>query len=111
MHQTELLFLFSIGCGNGAFTAQIVEKCTPSKVDGIDPSDAQINYAQNRNLPVPVNFQIGDAMALPYATDSFDIGELNESFFSNHSICNISIEKFLPSKFITIPYSASDHIS
>ena len=49
MHQTELLFLFSIGCGNGAFTAQIVEKCTPSKVDGIDPSDAQINYAQNRN--------------------------------------------------------------
>lgn len=63
-----------IGCGNGAFTAQIVEKCTPSKVDGIDPSDAQISYAQNRNLPVPVNFQIGDAMALPYATDSFDIG-------------------------------------
>ena len=65
-----------IGCGNGAFTAQIVEKCAPSKVDGIDPSDAQVEYAKNRALNVPVNFQIGDAMALPYATDSFDIGKL-----------------------------------
>ena len=66
-----------IGCGNGAFTTQIIEKCAPSKVEGIDPADGQIEYAKNRALNVPVNFQTGDAMALPYATDSFDIGKLD----------------------------------
>ena len=54
-----------------------LEKCAPSRVDGIDPSDAQVDFAQNRNLAVPVNFRIGDAMALPYATDSFDVGMLD----------------------------------
>ena len=63
-----------IGCGSGGFTAQIVEECFPSKVDGIDPSDAQIDFAKKRAFTVPVNFQTGDAMELPYESDSFDIG-------------------------------------
>lgn len=63
-----------IGCGNGAFTAQIIEKCAPCKVEGIDPSDAQVEGAKKLSWKVPVNFQTGDAMALPYDSDSFDIG-------------------------------------
>jgi hypothetical protein len=31
---------------------------------------------------VPVNFQTGDAMALPYDSDSFDIGKLIKPVFS-----------------------------
>lgn len=62
-----------IGCGSGGFTAQIVEECFPSKVDGIDPSDAQIDFAKKRAFTVPVNFQTGDAMELPYESNSFDI--------------------------------------
>ena len=64
-----------IGCGNGAFTAQIIEKCAPCKVEGIDPSDAQVEGAKKCSWKVPVNFQTGDAMALPYDSDSFDIGK------------------------------------
>ena len=64
-----------IGCGNGAFTTQIIENCAPSKLCGIDPSNAQIEFAKNRPLALPVNFQTGDAMSLPYNSDSFDIGD------------------------------------
>ena len=70
-----------IGCGNGAFTAQIIEKCAPCKVEGIDPSDAQVEGAKKLSWKVPVNFQTGDAMALPYDSDSFDIGKLIKPVF------------------------------
>src|SRR5258707_14760287 len=30
-----------IGCGNGAFTELLVERCAPAEVQGIDPSEGQ----------------------------------------------------------------------
>ena len=54
-----------VGFGSGAFTSQIAELCSPSEGVEIDPSDAQIKFAQNRLVAKPVNFQTGDAMALP----------------------------------------------
>ena len=62
-----------IGCGNGAFTKLILHRCAPAKVDGIDPSDAQLAYARTRPGVQGAVFQQGDAMALPYADASFDI--------------------------------------
>ena len=29
-----------IGCGNGAFTELLVQRCAPAEVQGIDPSEA-----------------------------------------------------------------------
>lgn len=62
-----------IGCGNGAFTQMIVDRCAPQNVHGIDPSEAQLAYA--RSLPKLSNayFQQGDAMNLPYDNNSFDV--------------------------------------
>ena len=37
-----------IGCGTVAFTAQIAELCSPIKLLGIDPSEAQIEFARKR---------------------------------------------------------------
>src|SRR5438045_608492 len=37
-----------VGCGNGAFTEMVVERCAPAAVDGIDPSEAQIAFARGR---------------------------------------------------------------
>ena len=34
-----------VGCGNGAFTEMLVERCAPVSVQGIDPSEAQLAYA------------------------------------------------------------------
>lgn len=62
-----------VGCGNGAFTEMIVERCAPSSVCGIDPSAEQLAYARSRPALAQVQWLPGDAMALPCADATFDI--------------------------------------
>ena len=61
-----------IGCGNGAFTELLFERCAPTSVHGIDPSEAQLAFARTRLEEAPAQFSQGDAMALPWTDDSFD---------------------------------------
>jgi SAM-dependent methyltransferase len=61
-----------VGCGNGAFTELLVERCAPASVQGIDPSEAQLAYARTRAALRGVQFRQGDAMALPFPDDTFD---------------------------------------
>jgi SAM-dependent methyltransferase len=61
-----------VGCGNGAFTELLVQRNSPLQVQGIDPSEEQIAYARKRMATGSVRFQVGDAMALPYADGAFD---------------------------------------
>ncbi|MDP2226498.1 MAG: class I SAM-dependent methyltransferase [Moraxellaceae bacterium] len=61
-----------VGCGNGAFTELLVERCSPSAIEGIDPSGPQLAFAQERPALRSAVFQQGDAMALPYADNSVD---------------------------------------
>jgi SAM-dependent methyltransferase len=62
-----------VGCGNGAFTELPLARHAPRSVDGIDPSAAQIAYAQGRPGARGAKFRQGDAMALPYPDAAFDI--------------------------------------
>lgn len=62
-----------IGCGNGAFTELIVERCAPVSVDGIDPSAEQLAFARSQPAARIAQYSQGDAMALPFPADSFDI--------------------------------------
>jgi SAM-dependent methyltransferase len=57
-----------IGCGNGAFTELVVQRCRPASVQAFDPSPGQLAYARNR-LPAgaPVTWTEADAMQLPVA--------------------------------------------
>jgi SAM-dependent methyltransferase len=61
-----------IGCGNGAFTELIVERCAPTEVQGIDPSQAQLAFARTRPAARVAHFQQGEAMALPFPEHRFD---------------------------------------
>lgn len=61
-----------IGCGNGAFTELIFDRCSPRSVKGIDPSEAQLEYARRRFATRPAEFVKADAMALPFPDASFD---------------------------------------
>ena len=61
-----------IGCGNGAFTELLVERCSPAEVQGIDPSEEQLAFARTRPASRLAKFHQGDAMALPFADSSFD---------------------------------------
>ncbi len=63
-----------VGCGNGAFTEEIVTRAGPSAVTGIDPSDGQIGFARKRPGLHDVTFHVGDAQALPFAANAFDVG-------------------------------------
>lgn len=62
-----------VGCGNGAFTELILDRCTPSAVSGIDPSEAQLAFARARLASRKVQLRPGNAMALPFAADTFDV--------------------------------------
>jgi ubiquinone/menaquinone biosynthesis C-methylase UbiE len=61
-----------VGCGNGAFTELIVNRCRPAAVLGIDPSEAQLVFARQRPAGRVAEFRLGDAMALPVADAGFD---------------------------------------
>jgi SAM-dependent methyltransferase len=61
-----------IGCGSGAFSELLVERCAPAEVQGIDPSEAQLAFARTRPAARLAQFRQGDAMAVPFPADSFD---------------------------------------
>ncbi|HET7806758.1 MAG TPA: class I SAM-dependent methyltransferase [Pseudolabrys sp.] len=65
-----------VGCGNGAFTELIVQRCAPAEVDGVDPSEGQLAFARKRPASRIARFKQGDAMALPYAEKSFDVATM-----------------------------------
>ena len=65
-----------IGCGTGAFTAQVAELCSPSHLLGIDPSEAQIEFARKRSMAHSATFQTGDATALACESSSFDVATM-----------------------------------
>lgn len=61
-----------IGCGNGAFTEEIIARCAPSAVSGIDPSQEQIDHARRREAGKMADYRTGDAQAPPFADGAFD---------------------------------------
>jgi SAM-dependent methyltransferase len=62
-----------VGCGNGAFTEMIATRCAPSALSGIDPAEPVLDYARKRPALRDARLLKGDAMALPFADDSFDV--------------------------------------
>jgi ubiquinone/menaquinone biosynthesis C-methylase UbiE len=62
------------GCGNGAFTEEIIARCNPAEVTAIDPSEEQLAYARGRLGTKTAEFRSGDAQNLPFCSDNFDVG-------------------------------------
>jgi len=61
-----------VGCGSGAFTELLCNRCEPAEVHGIDPSEAQLAFARARRATQIAQFHQGDAMALPFPENRFD---------------------------------------
>jgi SAM-dependent methyltransferase len=61
-----------VGCGNGAFTEQLIAQCAPAAVTGIDPAEEQIAYARQRAGAKMAQFEIGDAQELAFGDGAFD---------------------------------------
>jgi len=62
-----------VGCGNGAFTEALIGRCAPIEVIGLDPSEGQLAFARTRPAARSAQFRIGDAQALPFDDDRFDV--------------------------------------
>lgn len=65
-----------VGCGTGVFTQLLLDRCAPKHVSAIDPSLEQIAYARTTAAAKSVDFQIGDAQALPFGNAEFDAGAM-----------------------------------
>ena len=61
-----------VGCGNGAFTEALMQRCAPAEVQGLDPSPQQIAFARTREGARGAVFTEGNAQALPFPADRFD---------------------------------------
>jgi SAM-dependent methyltransferase len=61
-----------VGCGNGALTELLVQRGTAAEIQGIDPSEAQLEFARNRMGAGGATFARGDAERLPFASARFD---------------------------------------
>ena len=62
-----------VGCGNGAFTEEIIARCAPATVMAIDPSDEQLAFARTRPGAKMAKFLTGDAQKLSFGYGTFDV--------------------------------------
>lgn len=60
-----------VGCGTGALTAAILDRCSPASVLAQDPSEAQVAEARRRVRDSRVSFGVATAEQLP--ARSFDV--------------------------------------
>jgi len=65
-----------VGCGTGAFSQLVLDRCRPGEIRAIDPSEDQIDYARTTLAAKQVNFQVGDAQSLPFADAQFDVAAM-----------------------------------
>ncbi len=61
-----------LGCGTGALSAAIVDRCSPVAVTGVEPSEGFLDAAR-QNLAGRVTFHRGGATAIPLPDESTDV--------------------------------------
>lgn len=62
-----------VGCGTGVFTQLITDLCAPTAVVAVDPAAAQIDHARQQPIARHAEFQVADALALPFPDGAFDV--------------------------------------
>jgi len=61
-----------VGCGTGALCASILDRCSPSAVAGVEPSEGFLKTARE-NLGSRAGLHPGNAAAIPLADGSVDV--------------------------------------
>src|SRR5210317_1359963 len=73
-----------LGCGTGALSKAIENRCNPQSLACVDPSYAFLEKARNR-ISTNSTFSKGDAESIPFENDSFEfiVSGLALNFFPN----------------------------
>jgi len=102
--------ILEVGCGPGSLTRKIAKKFINSKVVGMDMDPYFIDYCKEQADSQGINnveYQIGDALELPYKDNSFDI-------CTSHTVIeHVENSKFLleqyrvckPSGYVSVLYA------
>ncbi len=64
--------VLDVGCGTGSLASALARRSGIVSVKGVDFSDAYVRHARSRNADARVDFQVGDACAMPFPDGSFD---------------------------------------
>jgi SAM-dependent methyltransferase len=74
-----------VGCGTGALTRVVAERCAPRRLAGIDASAGFLDLAR-RLLPAAAELQVADATSLPFGGSAFDrvVSGLVLNFLPDH---------------------------
>ena len=81
----ENMTVLDVGCGSGFFTRLVAENMTAGRVVGVDIDAVHIDAAKKiigaDGLTERIEFITADALALPFADDSFDL-VTSQTFFN-----------------------------
>jgi SAM-dependent methyltransferase len=61
-----------VGCGTGALTAAVADRCAPGRLAGIDPSAGFLDFARERLRDAGAELRQADAQDLPFGAAEFD---------------------------------------
>lgn len=64
--------VLDVGSGTGNLSLALAENPAIGRIQGIDYVSAYVDYARSRNRDPRVDFQVGDATAVPFADATFD---------------------------------------
>lgn len=67
------LSLLDVGCGPGTITVEFADRLAPGRVVGLDAAAEVIDRASGEFARDNLEFVVGDAYALPFGDDTFDI--------------------------------------
>lgn len=73
------LSLLDVGCGPGTITVEFADRLAPGAVVGLDAAAEVIERASGDFVRPNLRFVVGDAYALPFDDDSFDITHAHQT--------------------------------
>jgi ubiquinone/menaquinone biosynthesis C-methylase UbiE len=91
LHINEGAAILEIGCAGGSLLHRVKQLIPSVTAIGLDRDSGHIEYAKRKTIELNLNcdFYIGDALALPFENNTFDVT------FSNTVTGHVPIEPFL----------------
>jgi len=65
--------VLEVGCGHGGGAAYVMRSLRPRRMEGVDLSERSIQLCSERYPMKGLAFRTGDALALPYGNEEFDV--------------------------------------